>query len=322
MTPPLRKLPGLRTLTAALVALTLLSACSGRPAPAATAEPPATAAPPATATPGAGTPDAGAPDAPGRDQDGSAGGTPGQEPTADAAPADGAPADGTPAAPGPEGPLWYQRKPGYPMVTDDESARSSKVVLLTFDDGPHPEYTPLILDTLKRYNVKALWFVTSNAQKYPDLIRRIHDEGHEIGTHTLYHEKLTDMSLDKQREAILPVNAIVEELTGQKVRFFRPPFGAYNDDTRTVMTEAGMELINWSHGSCDWCEVKGGYKDPAEVVADTLAAKPRKSDRTRLHPGAIILMHDTLKHTAEALPDILAGLEEQGYTFTMLSTHP
>jgi len=78
-----------------------------------------------------------------------------------------------------------------------------------------------------------------------------------------------------------------------------------------------MQLLNWSHGSGDWMEVQDGYKDPAILTHDVLAETPRNTNMTPLHPGSVILFHDTLRHTAEALPAIMEGLKAKGYSFVL-----
>lgn len=232
-------------------------------------------------------------------------------------PAAPAPAETAPVSPAPPPGRWVLQHDYGPLVSDDPAARDRKVVLLTFDDGPHPVYTPRILDTLREYNVRALWFVTANAGKYPDLLRRIAAEGHRIGTHTLNHENLRSLDRDGQRRAIVGVNEMVARITGIKPRYFRPPYGAFNADTRAVLAELGMTLMNWDHGSGDWMDLQDGYKDPQVVIQDTLSERPRNPRLTALHPGAIILFHDTHKHTAEALPAIIRGLREKGYEFIL-----
>ncbi|MFO7172511.1 MAG: polysaccharide deacetylase family protein [Bacillota bacterium] len=226
------------------------------------------------------------------------------------------PAGESPTSPPPA--RWYQKAPGYPLTTDDPAARGRKVAMLTFDDGPNPGTTEQILDVLKQYNVRAVFFVTGYGARHTDLLRRIAAEGHIIGTHTMTHANLRELSREEQRREIVGVNEMVEAATGQKVRYFRPPFGAYNEDTLALMEELGLELINWSHGSRDWLGVANGWKDPALVVRDVLAEEPPDPQATRLHPGAIILLHDTLPHTAAALPAILEGLAEKGYELVTL----
>lgn len=248
---------------------------------------------------------------------------PSQEPTQGAtqAPTQSGPVGGVPApGDGAEQPRvsWYQKAPGYPLVTDDPAAREQKVAMLTFDDGPRPGTTEKILDALKAENVKAIFFVTGYSAKNEELLRRIAAEGHIIGTHTMSHENLRDKSKEEQRAEIVGVNEMVERVTGYRVRYFRPPFGAYNADTLALMEELGLVLINWSHGSRDWVGLENGWKDPALVVRDVLAETPPDAQATRLHPGAIILLHDTHPHTAEALPEILDGLREKGYQLVTL----
>ncbi|BDG61675.1 polysaccharide deacetylase family protein [Caldinitratiruptor microaerophilus] len=301
-------------LAATVAAALLLAACGVRSAPGSGKAAPGPSGSPAQGT-GSSAP-APAPVAP-------SGNPPGQA-TAPAAPVGQAPAGTAPPGPTrPAGPSeetihWYVPSIGAPLRSDDPRAKGKKVVMLTFDDGPKPETTPLILDVLKRENVKALFFVTGYGAKNEDLLRRIHEEGHRIGTHTVNHTLLTRLQgRDAIRAEIEPVNQVVERVTGQRVRYFRPPNGMYNADVLAVVKELGLELINWSHGSQDWV-LANTRKDPAEVVRYVLAEKPPAPGATVLHPGAVILMHDTLPWTAQALPDIIAGLRERGYAFVLL----
>jgi peptidoglycan/xylan/chitin deacetylase (PgdA/CDA1 family) len=205
---------------------------------------------------------------------------------------------------------WYPRGIGHPLVSDDERASGRKVALLTFDDGPHPEITPLILDILNERKVSALFFVTGYGARHRDLIERIHREGHQIGTHTQHHQLLTGLTRAEIIDAIDPVNKLVEAITGQRPRYFRPPHGMYNQTVLDVLKELNMELINWSNGSLDWSGVDArGWKDPSLVVRDVMR---------QLHPGAVILFHDTHRHTAEALPEVIRELESAGYQFVLL----
>ncbi len=218
-------------------------------------------------------------------------------------------------APAPPPVKWIVKTRYGPIVSDDPAAAGKKVAMLTFDDGPHPENTAKILEVLKANQVTALFFVTGNAARYEDVLRQVAEQGHLIGTHTLNHENLRFMTREQQRQAIVGVNETVERVTGRKPRYFRPPFGAYNDDTLALMQELEMQLINWDHGSGDWMDTRDGYKDPAIVIQDVLSEQPRNNQMTPLHPGSIILFHDTLRHTAEALPEIIKGLRELGYEF-------
>lgn len=205
---------------------------------------------------------------------------------------------------------WYPRGIGHPLVSDDERARGKKVVLLTFDDGPTAHVTPLILDVLKQEQIKALFFVTGYGARNREILARIHKEGHQIGTHTQNHELLTNLTREEMRAVIEPVNQLVKEITGERPRYFRPPHGSYNDVVLGVLKELNMELINWSNGSLDWHQVDAnGFKSPATIVEDVMR---------QLHPGAVILFHDTLKHTAEALPEVIKQIRAAGYEFVVL----
>lgn len=205
---------------------------------------------------------------------------------------------------------WYPRGIGHPLVSQDERARDKKVVMLTFDDGPTAHVTGRILDVLQQEQIRAVFFVTGYGAKNRDLLERIYREGHLIGTHTRNHDLLIELSREEMIAAIEPVNEMVLEVTGQRPQYFRPPHGAYNDLVLDVMADLKLELINWSNGSLDWEDVDAhGHKDPALIVADVIR---------QLHPGAVILFHDTHTHTAEALPEIIRQIRAAGYEFVVL----
>jgi peptidoglycan/xylan/chitin deacetylase (PgdA/CDA1 family) len=205
---------------------------------------------------------------------------------------------------------WYPRGIGLPLKSGDPAAEGKKVVVLTFDDGPSDTGTTVkILDTLAEHNVKAMFFITGYGAKNTDLVKRIHAEGHVLGPHTMTHPNLAELNMAQQREEIAPLNKLIEEVSGEKPKWLRPPFGGYNDDLLNLMKEEGMEVLTWTNGSLDWDQVVNGYKDPNQVVKDVM---------DQLHPGAVVLFHDTLKHTAEALPEILKQIKAEGYEFTVL----
>lgn len=219
-------------------------------------------------------------------------------------------------SPAPKG-TWFVEGHWGPVYTEDAAVKEQKVAVLTFDDGPSPQYTGLVLDTLKAHGIQAIFFVNGQAAEHPDLIRRIIAEGHLVGNHTTTHENLRSLSQAEQFKQIADLNQTVKAITGEQPYWFRAPFGSFNDDTLAILEELGMQLLNWSHGSGDWMEVEDGYKDPALLTHDVLAESPRNNNMTPLHPGSVILFHDTLRHTAEALPGILDGLKEKGYTFVL-----
>lgn len=203
---------------------------------------------------------------------------------------------------------WMPRGIGLPLAPSDP-ANEQKVVLLTFDDGP-TEFTVPILETLAKENVKAVFFITGySAKAHPELVERIHKEGHTLGVHTMTHPNMRDLSKEEQKQEILPLVELIEKVSGQKPRYFRPPFGAYNDDLLQNMKELNMELINWTNGSLDWEGVVNGKKDHNLVVGDVMR---------QLHKGAVVLFHDTMQHTVDALPEVISRIRAEGYEFVTL----
>jgi len=205
---------------------------------------------------------------------------------------------------------WYPRDVGLPLTIDDPSIKEKKVVMLTFDDGPSPSgSTARILDNLKEQNVKAMFFVTGAAFKHRDLVERMHREGHVVNPHTMTHPNLTKLTPGEVRKEIEPLIGLIESVTGAKPKYLRPPYGAYNKDVQAVAKDLGMDLMNWTNGSLDWQGLdSAGSKDPKVIVADVLK---------QLHPGAIVLMHDTKRHTADALPELIRRIRAEGYGFVV-----
>ena len=187
---------------------------------------------------------------------------------------------------------------------DPESDTEEKVVLLTFDDAPDG-YTLQIADALEERGVSAIFFVNGmymeNEEGF-EVIKDLHERGFEIGNHTHTHMTLPDYPEEEQRGEIEKTNDIVEEATGETPRFFRAPHGMMTDYTRDLIPEIGMAWMNWSFGY-DW---ESEYRDPAALTEITLTT-------FLLSNGANILMHDR-EWTAEAVPGIVDGLIEQGYT--------
>jgi len=205
---------------------------------------------------------------------------------------------------------WYARGIGLPLTSDDPAAAGKKVVLLSFDDGPTDEgHTASVLDTLKEQNVRAMFFITGYGARHMDLVERIHREGHVLALHTMSHPNMRFLSAEQMRQEIAPLYELVEKVTGEKPRYFRPPFGAYNQTLLDVLTEYNLELLNWTNGSLDWEGTVNGYKEPNLVVEDVMR---------QMHHGAVVLFHDTLRHTAEALPEIISRIKADGYEFVVV----
>lgn len=191
-------------------------------------------------------------------------------------------------------------------------SREQKYIALTFDDGPHPQYTNEILDLLKKHNIKATFFVLGQfAEEYPDLVRRQVNEGHEIGNHTYSHFDITKISKDKFKEEFYRTQEIISSLTGVQSKVFRPPYGLYNENVVRIINEQQSNIILWTYDqdSKDW-------SNPGvdKIITTTVS---------NIKNGDIILFHDYVYHetsnTVSALESIIPELTNQGYNFVTVS---
>lgn len=180
-----------------------------------------------------------------------------------------------------------------------------KQVMLTFDDGVDEVQTPLVLDVLQRHNVKATFFlVGERAQAHPDIVRRMVAEGHTIGIHTWRHQNTfpfgatATITADLQR-----TRNLLEQLTGQPVTRFRPPFGVTNPHIGRAVRRLGLTTVGWSIRSHD--------TNPKRTRTDIVQRIER-----RLHPGAIILLHDNRAESDVLLEKILLMLQKHNYEIT------
>lgn len=192
---------------------------------------------------------------------------------------------------------------------------NGKRVSLTFDsDGGSPGNAAAYLDILSSHGLHATWFVTGDfAQANPAIVRRIVADGHDLGNHTVDHPDLISpprsdafICWELTRADQLIVTATGGDNTTRP--FFRPPYGDYNDQVRMLAARLGYRTIYWSIDPRDW--------DSATTVQDILN---RVLNGPNLKPGAIILMHVNSPHEAQALPGVIAGLEQKGYTIVPLS---
>ncbi len=180
-------------------------------------------------------------------------------------------------------------------VTEDVKPR----IALTFDDGPHPVYTPKLLDGLKERNVKATFFVVGkNIEGREDIIKRMDEEGHLIGNHTYDHVKNTGLPEEEACAQITKTSELVKEITGKNTEFVRPPFGAWDKKL-----ECGFEMfpVLWSIDPLDWTT-----KNVDAVVQKVLS---------RAEENSIILLHDYYDSSVEAALKIVDALLERGFEF-------
>lgn len=198
----------------------------------------------------------------------------------------------------------YEINEVWSVVPITEEAKE-KVVLLTIDDAPE-NYAVEMAETLDKLDTPAIFFVNGHfleTEEDKEKLRKIHDLGFAIGNHTYSHANLAELSKEEQREEIVSVNDMVEEIIGERPIFFRPPFGSYGDETYDILTEENMTYMNWTYGY-DW---EAEYMSE-EAIADIMI------NTELLNPGANLLMHDR-EWTKDALADIVQGLRDKGYDF-------
>lgn len=176
------------------------------------------------------------------------------------------------------------------------------VIALTFDDSPHPQQTPLILDILKEYNIKATFFaIGANIEQYPDIAARIVNEGHILGNHSYAHTSNFPLfSPDKMRDDVARCEALIERITPpeQRYKLFRPPFGVTNPTIGKVVKEGGYTTIGWNIRSLD-------------TVRPPLEAWQRIVKRIR--PGSVILLHDRMPESHILLEKLIRWINNEGY---------
>jgi peptidoglycan/xylan/chitin deacetylase (PgdA/CDA1 family) len=176
---------------------------------------------------------------------------------------------------------------------------------LTFDDVPDARFTPQILDILKQYGVRATFFVVGNrAEAHPEMVKRMQEEGHVIGSHSYSHPNLLQVSDAVFQDEILKTEQALAGITGYKPRLFRPPYGNISEEQIKWMASLNYHIINWNVDSLDW---KGLNAD--QVTANVLG---------HIKPGAVILQHggggegEDLTGTVQALPKIIESMNNAG----------
>ena len=187
---------------------------------------------------------------------------------------------------------------------------SEKVLYLTFDSGYENGSTAKILDTLKKHEVKAAFFLVGHyIEKNADLVRRMADEGHIVGNHTMHHP---DMSKIADKEAfsreLKDLETLFQEKTGRELpKYYRPPQGNYSETNLKMAKELGYKTVFWSLAYVDW-------NNDAQPTKEQAFSKLLP----RTHPGAVILLHSTSQTNAEILDELLTRWKEEGYSFGTL----
>lgn len=185
------------------------------------------------------------------------------------------------------------------VIYEEESMENSPKIALTFDDGPHPYYTEQLLDGLQERGAKASFFVLGKqAQAYPELIKRMQDEGHLVGNHTYNHIQLGQGNREEFKEELIKTSEVLTELTGEETQYVRPPYGSWD---KSFETELMMFPVLWTVDPMDWCS------DDVSGIVQRVTKKTREN--------SIILMHDEYKSSVTAALQIVDILQERGYEF-------
>ncbi|MGW1721409.1 polysaccharide deacetylase family protein [Streptomyces sp. NPDC002306] len=184
---------------------------------------------------------------------------------------------------------------------------SGRTMVLTFDDGPDPRYTPSILSTLREYDVRAMFFVCGEmAAENKGLLARMADEGHIVGNHTWTHPLLTQLSRSRIRSEMERTCEVIEDAYGERPKWFRAPYGAWNRAAFQLGAELGMDSLAWTVDSLDW--TTPGTATVVDRVENGAA------------PGVVILSHDAggdRSQSVRALREYLPWLLDSGYHITV-----
>ena len=182
-------------------------------------------------------------------------------------------------------------------------------VALTFDDGPNPEYTPQILAVLDKYHVKVTFFMVGEiAQRYPKVVRKVTEQGHEVADHTMTHPEAPKADSQMLRQEVRGSAQLLEQISGKKIHYLRPPYGYFDAAYFQACRDNNMDVVLWSIVPRDW------EQPPAEVIVQRVAAEIR--------PGAIVLLHDgggDRRQTVKALPLLIEAIQAKGLQAVTLS---
>lgn len=194
-----------------------------------------------------------------------------------------------------------RKVPVYSVESGDE-----KVIALTFDAAWGADKTLGIIDILNDYNAKATFFLVGFwIDKYPDEVKAIASSGLDIGNHSENHLNMPRLARAKMEEEIKSVNDKVFDLTGITPKYFRAPYGDYDNSLMTCLDDMGMTGVQWSIDTLDWKGLS------ASQIAERVLPKAKSGD--------IILFHNNSDHVLDALPIVLEGLKQKGFRFVALS---
>lgn len=204
----------------------------------------------------------------------------------------------------PAGSVMYNNKFGsYDALF---MAQGDKNIYLTFDEGYENGYTEKILNTLRDKGVKAVFFVTYDyVIRNPELVRRMIDEGHVLGNHSMKHLSMPSLSADAAAEEIAGLHQYVKDNFGYEMNLFRPPMGEFSERTLAVTKDLGYKSVFWSFAHKDW--ITDDQPDPAATLEKVTKA---------LHPGAIYLLHAVSATNTQILGDFIDNARAAGYVIS------
>ena len=182
-------------------------------------------------------------------------------------------------------------------------------IYLTFDEGYENGYTSRILDVLKEKQTKAVFFVTMDYCKgNPDLVRRMIDEGHVVGNHSVHHKSMPTLDIDTMIQEVVGLHEYVSETFGYEMSLFRPPMGEFSQQSLAVLQDLGYKTVNWSFAYYDYDPED--QMDPEKAYNKVTGAA---------HSGAIYLLHAISETNTEILADVIDGLRARGYNLELFS---
>lgn len=181
-------------------------------------------------------------------------------------------------------------------------------VYLTFDNGYEAGYTEKILNVLKENNVPAAFFITGHyVNTEPDLVKRMLDEGHIVGNHTVNHKSMPDISNDEIKKEMMDLHNSIFEKFGYEMKYTRPPKGEYSERTISYTNSLGYKTVMWSFAYDDWDENKQGREEYG-----------KKKVLDNVHNGAVLLLHGTSKDNSNILDVCIKEIKKMGYEFRSL----
>ncbi len=182
---------------------------------------------------------------------------------------------------------------------------NENVVYLTFDNGYEAGYTEKILDSLKATNVKATFFITAHyLNTASDIVKRMIEEGHIVGNHTVNHKDLTKLSDEEIKDEIMNLHNAVYEKFGYEMEYFRPPKGEFSERVIKIVKELGYTSVMWSSAYDDWDKNKQNREEYG-----------KKKIIDNIHNGAVILLHATSKDNSVILESVINEVKSRGYEF-------